>query len=100
MNKKEVRPPMNKDELFVDALAQEIRRVDGGNNLGAGALAEALMPFLQARSSDAELVEALEQLIPITQTFVTYVANNTERNVECPPLDFAISALAKHKGKD
>lgn len=32
--------------LTVDALAQEIRRVDGGNTLGAGALAEALMPFL------------------------------------------------------
>ena len=32
--------------LTVDALAQEIRRVDGSNTLGAGALAEALMPFL------------------------------------------------------
>jgi hypothetical protein len=30
----------------IDALAQEIRRVDGENSLGAGALAEALMPFL------------------------------------------------------
>ena len=30
----------------VDALANEIRRVNGSNNLGAGALAEALMPFL------------------------------------------------------
>jgi hypothetical protein len=35
--------------LDVDALAQEIRRVDGSNSLGAGALAEALMPFI-ARS--------------------------------------------------
>ncbi|WP_182422048.1 hypothetical protein [Aureimonas sp. ME7] len=32
--------------LDVDNLAQEIRRVDGTNSLGAGALAEALMPFL------------------------------------------------------
>ena len=32
--------------LAVDALAQEIRRVDGNYSLGAGALAEALMPFL------------------------------------------------------
>ena len=32
----------------VDALAQEIRRVNAGNNLGAGALAEALMPFICA----------------------------------------------------
>lgn len=30
----------------VDALAQEIRRVDGSHSLGAGALAEALMPFI------------------------------------------------------
>lgn len=34
--------------LDVDDLAQEIRRVDGENSLGAGALAEALMPFLSA----------------------------------------------------
>ena len=33
---------------IADALAQEIRRVDGNNSLGAGALAEALMPFLSA----------------------------------------------------
>ena len=35
--------------LDVDALAQEIRRVDGKHSLGAGALAEALMPFLRSR---------------------------------------------------
>ena len=34
--------------LDVDALAQEIRRVDGSNSLGAGALAEALLPYLSA----------------------------------------------------
>lgn len=34
------------DKLTIDALAQEIRRVDGNHSLGAGALAEALMPFL------------------------------------------------------
>lgn len=33
----------------VDALAQEIRRVDGNHSLGAGALAEALMSFLSTR---------------------------------------------------
>ena len=32
--------------MTVDDLAQEIRRVDGSNSLGAGALAEAIMPFL------------------------------------------------------
>lgn len=31
----------------VDDLANEIRRVDGSNSLGAGALAEALLPFLK-----------------------------------------------------
>lgn len=37
--------------LTVDALAQEIRRVDGNHSLGAGALAEALMPFISAALS-------------------------------------------------
>lgn len=36
-----------KPSLDVDALAQEIRRVDGNHSLGTGALAEALMPFIQ-----------------------------------------------------
>ncbi len=39
------------DMLNIDALAQEIRRVDGQNSLGAGALAEALIPFLAALST-------------------------------------------------
>lgn len=50
-------------ELTVDALAQEIRRVDGSHSLGAGALAEALMPFFTAAIFDQELaveVKALE----------------------------------------
>jgi hypothetical protein len=34
--------------LTVDALAQEIRRVDGSHSLAAGALAEALLPFISA----------------------------------------------------
>jgi len=33
----------------VDELAQEIRRVDGNHDLGAGALAEALLPFIEER---------------------------------------------------
>lgn len=36
--------------ITVDDLAQEIRRVDGDHSLGAGALAEALMPFLSAQA--------------------------------------------------
>ncbi len=35
-------------DALVDQLAQEIRRVDGSHSLGAGALAEALMPFVAA----------------------------------------------------
>lgn len=35
--------------LTVDGLANEIRRVDGSNSLGAGALAEAVMPYISAR---------------------------------------------------
>jgi len=34
--------------VSVEALAQEIRRVDGRHTLGAGALAEALLPFIAA----------------------------------------------------
>lgn len=37
---------MSEQLIDIDALAQEIRRVDGNHTLGAGALAEALMPFL------------------------------------------------------
>jgi len=33
---------------LADSLAQEIRRVDGGHNCGAGELAERLMPFISA----------------------------------------------------
>lgn len=38
----------------IDKLAQEIRRIDGSNNLGAAALSEALMPFLEAIMADRE----------------------------------------------
>lgn len=39
--------------LNADALAQEIRRVDGDHALGAGALAEALLPFIAALRAPA-----------------------------------------------
>lgn len=39
-------PSAAKTAFTVDDLAQEIRRVDGSHSLGAGALAEALWPFL------------------------------------------------------
>jgi hypothetical protein len=41
---------------FVDQLAQEIRRVDGNHSLGAGALAEKLMPLIEAALAAAPAV--------------------------------------------
>lgn len=41
-------------KITVDTLAQEIRRVDGNHSLGAGALAEALMPFLAALAAQTQ----------------------------------------------
>lgn len=51
--------------LDVDALANEIRRVDGNHLMGAGALAEALMPFishhaLRSQSQDSVQEKAAE----------------------------------------
>lgn len=45
----------------IDALAQEIRRVDGSNTLGAGALAEALAPFLSALADADTAVPVLRE---------------------------------------
>lgn len=45
-------PAVSVKALDVDALAQEIRRVDGNHSLGAGALAEALMPFLSRNRAE------------------------------------------------
>jgi hypothetical protein len=42
-----------KPTLTVDGLAQEIRRVDGNHSLGAGALAEAIMPYLGTMAAPA-----------------------------------------------
>jgi gas vesicle protein len=45
--------PVGHGAVTVDGLAAEIRRVDGNHSLGAGALAEALMPFILAALSPA-----------------------------------------------
>lgn len=50
------------DTILIDRLAQEIRRVDGSNSLGAAALAEALMPFLAAQSMQAQEGDLLDAL--------------------------------------
>lgn len=44
--------------ITVDDLAQEIRRVDGDHSLGAGALAEAIMPFIEAAMVPAPPIAA------------------------------------------
>ena len=54
--------------LDVDALAAEIRRVDGSNSLGAGALAEALMPFIsEAVYAQPLTVDEVETIILSTE---------------------------------
>lgn len=60
---------MQVSENFVDALAQEIRRVDGNHDKGAASLAEALVPFLtaalpvEARKGGAVNRMLLEQML-------------------------------------
>lgn len=73
--------------MNVDELAQEIRRVDGDseNRLGAGALAEALMPFIVASTALAlvDRVERLEKALRAARdTFkVGYAADGTPAGV-------------------
>jgi hypothetical protein len=45
---------MTETTIDVDALANEIRRLGGTSVLGCGALAEALMPFLAADTSERD----------------------------------------------
>lgn len=61
----------------IDFLAQEIRRVDGNHTLGAGALAEALMPFIRrAALSNAEPIGEVD-VMPGTEgfTMACFLAN-------------------------
>lgn len=44
----------------VGAFANEIRRVDGAHSLGAGALAEALMPWVQAQVRAVQVTHCLD----------------------------------------
>lgn len=52
--------------IDVDLLANEIRRVDGSHSLGAGALAEALMPFIAAHLSQPKPVAQGEFSVQVT----------------------------------
>lgn len=49
--------------IWLDALANEIRRVDGNHSLGAGALAEAIAPFIAANCRP-EIPEAEDVPLP------------------------------------
>lgn len=65
---------------LVDDLAQEIRRVDGSNSLGSGALAEALAPFIASllthpSSENAHLREREGwKLVPVEPTRAMWAA--------------------------
>lgn len=65
------------DALDVDALSQEIRRVDGNNNLGAGALAEALVPFISGAYADVviSLLDEIERLREALEPFAEGAKN-------------------------
>ena len=55
----------------IDDLAQEIRRVDGENGLGAGALAEALWPFWSTRGNDKfDRDENIDALVDSWRVFI------------------------------
>jgi hypothetical protein len=71
------------DMITIDQLAKEIRRVDGNHSLGAGALAEKLMPFIAAaiaaklsaaEQRERELVKALKH----ADMIVAAAADQTE----------------------
>jgi len=57
---------MSAETKPMDVLAQEIRRVDGSHSLGAGALAEALMPFIEREFIDrAAVAEMIGEAMPV-----------------------------------
>lgn len=66
---------MDEKALTVDALAQEIRRVDGNHSLGAGALAEALMPFI-ARALSPGSTGSAEAMVAALRAEIDHAAIN------------------------
>lgn len=83
--------------MTADELAQEIRRVDGKHSMGAGALAEALMPFLRRSSGqdreDAQRYRAFfDAGLPVTFLGEDYRDKSS--------LDAAIDAARAAKGAD
>lgn len=72
--------------INIDALANEIRRVDGSNALGAGALAEALIPFLSAQSLQDALDAARANGVSWDSGFLTVVYKGIEPGPEAQEL--------------
>ena len=70
----------------VDELAQEIRRVDGQHSLGAGALAEALTPFLLEKLTVyGRLVSASPPVTAVAgawDSLIDYLENQTAETEE------------------
>ena len=58
-------PEQTTPVIEVDELAQEIRKVDGSHELGAGRLAEALMPFINAHVAPAQPEKTATKLPPL-----------------------------------
>lgn len=89
--------------IDVDELAQEIRRVDGKHDLGAGALAEALLPFIASRPSISEGVEASSNFLKDAAAYFKCRPTNGEDSIHwanvqnaenCLKAASTISALA------
>lgn len=83
----------------VDALAQHIRKIDGSNTLGAGALAEAIVEYINAtpeskegeRNEDPEIVIRLTAAIREADMKFDHVGGATRHYVR----DCLLPALAK-----
>lgn len=82
-------------KIDINGLAQEIRRVDGNHSLGAGALAEALLPFIsKAISTSVALRDAAEPtptsslLVDAARRVVaTYAKMETGDGEPCPDIE-------------
>lgn len=67
------------DTQLIDRLAQEIRRVDGSNSLGAAALAEALMPFVAALQGSGGEVVARSDMQALYNAYVRLLESGRDR---------------------
>lgn len=91
-------PPAVAVKAFnIDDLAQEIRRIDGENSLGAGSLAEALMPFIRSTlvsPADTSPVFTVAQIIEKIKDYGQDSLPTSEYRLACDDLVEAFEALA------